>query len=236
MKQFILSISFLCLYACQKQNTREIDLNYNPDINLSKFSNSIQVTNPFFGLLPGKTYYYEGNTGEGKERNETKRLSDTKIIQGIKCIIVEDKAYLNEKLIEYTLDWFAQDNEGNVWYFGEQVDNYDSKGNVKDHKGSWEAGVNGAKPGIIMLAKPQVGMKYRQEYLFNEAEDEGEVLSINENISLPNYPNLTGCIKTKDFTALEPQLLEHKFYAMGLGLVKTINVNDKEETILVSIK
>lgn len=235
MKTTIFLSSLVVILSCQKDNTRTIDTTYNPDISPSKFASSTLVNNKYFGLEAGKTYFYEGQSANGKERDETKRLATKKTVAGIPCIIIEDKAFLNDKLIELTYDWYAQDKEGNVWYFGEKVDNYDSNGKLLNHNGSWEAGVDGAKAGMIMLANPQVGIKYRQEYYFNEAEDQAEILSINESISIPIFNTLANGLKTKEFTELEPQALEHKFYAPGLGLVKITNFKDKYDTFLTRI-
>ncbi|MDZ4710053.1 MAG: hypothetical protein SH818_16755 [Saprospiraceae bacterium] len=235
MKYRIYFLPVFILLSCSKQADRTPDTSYNPDIAPSRFSNSLNLTNKYFVFDIGKTYIYEGQHTEGKSRIESTRLALSRLITGIPCIIIEVKEYLNGKLIEFTHDWFAQDNEGNVWYFGEQVDNYDLSGKLTDHHGSWEAGLDGAKAGIIMLYNPQPGIKYRQEYYFNEAEDEAEVLSINESIVSPLFNSLSNCIKTKEYTELEPDALEHKFYAPGIGLVKIVNVTDKEEIFLTQI-
>ena len=137
-------------------------------------------------------------------------------------------------LIEDTDDWFAQDDSGTVWYFGEEVDNY-SKGKLKDHAGSWEAGVDGAMPGIVMQARPTVGASYRQEYYFGEAEDAAEVVEVGLTITTP-YGTFRDVIKIRETTALEPDVLEFKFYAPDVGLIKVINETDDEEMNLIEIK
>lgn len=169
------------------------------------------------------------------EHIEEQRLTTTKTILGITCIVVNFKAYLDGKLIEEAWDWYAQDNEGTVWYFGEAVDNYNDNGTLKDHAGSWEAGIDGAQPGIIMPANPQTGFKYREEYYFNHAEDEAEIIGtgLTETIPLGTYNN---CIKTKNWTALEPDQLEQKIYAPGIGLIKEINVKEKFEIVLKAVQ
>lgn len=202
---------------------------------VSNFKNPTHLTNPYFPVAAGKKYIYEGQTSEGLEHIEEKRLTSTKTILGVTCIEVEFKAFLNAKLIEKALDWYAQDNGGTVWYFGEAVDNYDENGVLQDHKGSWEAGVDGAAAGTIMPAHPQVGMKYREEYYLNHAEDEAEVTGTGLTVTIPlgTYNN---CIRTKNFTRLEPSLNENKFYAPGIGLVKEENVADNSEIRLIAIQ
>lgn len=228
------ALSLLSLAACKKDE-RAIDTAYNPDLSPSNFTNPTNITNPYLPFAAGKTYVFESQTEGGKERGEITRLPITRIVQGITCIVVNDKVWLNDVLIEDTDDWYAQDNTGNVWYLGEDVDNYNPDGSFKDKHGSWESGVDGAKPGIAMLANPKTGMRYRQEYYFNEAEDEGEVLETGLTVTIP-FGSFTNCIKTHDFTALEPDANEQKIYAPGIGLIQEINVTDNEQTLLVEIK
>ncbi|MDX2047381.1 MAG: hypothetical protein SFU87_11385 [Chitinophagaceae bacterium] len=232
---FLLAASTLLAAACKKDKVRTIDSTYKPDVNGSKFTSSTNITNPYFPVAVGKKYVYEGQTQDGLERIEEQRLTTTKTILGITCIVVNFKAYLNGKLIEEAWDWYAQDNSGNVWYFGEAVDNYNTNGSLKDHAGSWEAGVDGAQPGTIMPANPQKGMSYREEYYFNHAEDRAEITGTGLTVTIPmgTYNN---CIKTRNWTELEPDLNENKYYAPGIGLVKEENVTDKEEIKLIAIQ
>lgn len=236
MKQlsWIAVMMTLALCACKK-DARQPDLSYNPVLLPADFTQSVNLTNPYFPFEAGKTYIYEGQTGDGLERVEVQRLPATKTILGINCLVVNDKVFLNGKLVEDTDDWYAQDNSGAVWYLGEAVDNYNADGTLKDHAGSWEAGVNGAMPGIAMPANPTPGMRYRQEYYFNETEDEAEVLEtgIQAAIPLGTYNN---CLKTREWTDLEPDLNEQKIYAPGIGLIKEINLTDNEQSVLIEIK
>ncbi len=237
MKQLLLLLtaSLLLQLSCKKDTPRKIDSTYKPDVSVSKFINSTNITNPYFPVAVGKKYIYEGQSGDGPERIEEQRLTSTKTILGITCIIVNFKAYLNGKLIEEAWDWYAQDNDGNVWYFGEDVDNYNTDGTLKDHGGSWQAGVDGAQPGTIMPANPQAGTKYREEYYFNHAEDEAEILETGVTVTIP-LGTYTNCIKTKNWTDLEPDVTEYKYYAPGVGLVKEENVADKEVITLIAIQ
>ena len=216
--------------ACKKEETRQPDTSYNPDIQPANFSKSTVLDNPYFPLELGKTYIYEGQTDGGLERIEVKRLPSTKTIMGIACAVVNDKVWIDGKLVEDTDDWYAQDNAGNVWYMGEYVTDYNPDGSVKDHDGSWEAGVDGAKPGIHMLASPKVGIAYRQEYYFDEAEDEAEVAETGLTVAIPlgTYAN---CIKIREWTDLEPGIEGYKIYAPGIGMVR-----DGDKIILVKIQ
>jgi len=228
------TVSFFLMPACKKENNRVIDSSYMPDVGVARFTNSATITNPYFPAAEGKKYVYEGQSEDGLERVEEQRLTSTKTIMGITCIIVHFKEYLNNELIEETWDWYAQDNDGNVWYFGEAVDNYGPNGILQDHGGSWEAGVDGAQPGMIMPANPQTGFAYREEYYFNHAEDRAEILATGLTITIPLGTYLN-CVQTKNWTELEPDQLEHKFYAPGIGMVKEINVTDKTEIVLKAI-
>jgi len=237
MKQLLLLLtaSLLLQLSCKKDTPRKIDSTYKPDVSVSRFTNSTNITHPYFPATAGKKYIYEGQTEAGAARIEEQRLSTTKTILGITCITVNFKEYLDGKLIEEAWDWYAQDNDGNVWYFGEDVDNYNTDGTLKDHGGSWEAGVDGAQPGTIMPANPQTGIKYREEYYFNHAEDEAEIIESGLTVTIP-LGTYTNCIKTKNWTDLEPDVTEYKYYAPGVGLVKEENVADKEVITLIAIQ
>lgn len=175
------------------------------------------VDNPFFPLTPGTVFRYEGQTGGHDEINTVTVTSDTKEILGVTCTVVADSVWIDEELVEVTLDWFAQDVDGNVWYMGEDSREIEN-GNVVSTEGSWEAGVDGATPGYIMLAHPEVGDQYRQEYYRGEAEDMARVTSLSESVTVP-YGDFDGCLKTKEWSPLEPGASEYKYYASGVGLV-----------------
>jgi hypothetical protein len=237
MKQIFLIVAtwLLLSFGCSKDTARQIDSSYKPDINPANFINSTIITNPYYPATPGKKYIYEGQTDEGFERVEEQRLNTTKTIMGVICVISNFKGYVNGKLIEETWDWYAQDNDGTLWYFGEEVNNYNQNGTLTDHDGSWEAGIDGAQPGKLMPANPQTGMTYREEYYFGHAEDEAEIIGtgLSETISLGTYND---CIKTKNWTDLEPDALENKIYAPGIGLIKEIDIPGNFEIVLVAIQ
>jgi len=204
-----------------------VDETYNPIINPADFV--AKVDNLYFPLKPGTTFIYQGETKDGAERNEMAVTDKTKNILGVTCTVVWDRVWLEGELIEETYDWYAQDKDGNVWYFGEDLKEYEG-GKVVSTKGSWEAGVDGVKPGIIMKANPQVGDSYRQEYYKGEAEDMADVLSLNESVSV-FYGSFENCLKTKDWTPLEPDVVEHKYYAPGVGVVLEVMVEDGGERV-----
>jgi hypothetical protein len=189
---------------------------YDPVIDPQNFSGPID--NPYFPLVPGTTFLYEGVSEDGPERNEMTVTNDTKVIMGVACVVVWDRVWLTGDLVEETYDWYSQDNDGNVWYFGEDSKEL-ANGVVVSTEGSWEAGVDGAKPGIVMLAEPKIGDEYRQEYYKGEAEDMAEVLALDVTVTVP-YGSYVNCLQTKDWTPLEKDVAEQKFYASGIGLVE----------------
>jgi len=181
------------------------------------------VTNPWFPLRPGSVYRYRG-VKDGKPSRDvmtvTRRI---RTIEGAKCIAVSDLLYLNGKLGERTTDYYTQDPHGNVWYFGERTAELDANGHVTSTSGSWLTGVHGARPGIFMFARPRPGLSARQEYLKGEAEDMAEVLSITAAVTVATG-SYTGMVQTKETTPLEPDALENKYYARGIGPVLTVDV------------
>jgi hypothetical protein len=175
------------------------------------------IDNPYLPLKPGMTLWYESNDGSETVRFEI--TTKTKIVDGVECVVVLDRVYDEKgRLIEKTYDYFAQDLDGKVWYFGEDVKNY-KNGNFQDTSGSWLAGVNGAEAGVIMQAPPVVGQSYSQENAPGIAEDAAKVLSLAAGVSTP-YGNFDPTLKTHEFTPLDPSLQEHKFYVAGLGFVR----------------
>ncbi len=175
------------------------------------------VDNPYFPLVPGTTLVYVG-TAAGEREVDTVTVTDrTKEILGVPCVVVRDEVKVAGELRELTFDWYTQDVDGNVWYFGEDSKEYEH-GQVSSTVGSWEAGVDGAQPGVIMLATPEVGTSYRQELYLGEAEDRARVVALGERVSVP-YGSFDDAMVTEDFTPLEPMFLERKYYAPGIGVV-----------------
>jgi hypothetical protein len=190
---------------------------YDPVIDPSNFV--AQIDNPDFPLTPGTTFIYAGQTTEGFEHDEFAVTHNTKVILGVTCVEVHDTVTLDGELTEDTLDWFAQDRDGNVWYFGENTHELED-GLITTIEGTFTAGVNGDKPGIIMKAHPAIGDFYRQEFSLENAEDFAETVSLTESVTVP-AGSFTNCLKSKETTPLETDLLEYKFYAPGVGNVLT---------------
>jgi len=199
------------------------DMPYSVVIDTADFLVSNITGNTWFPISPGSTYVFEGEDEEGLAvRVEEEHLTDSKVIMGVTCVIVNAREYEDGDLIEDTFDWYAQDKRGNMWYFGEDSREMDN-GQVVSTAGSWEAGVDGALPGVIMLANPIEGLWYRQEYYEGEAEDVAQVLSLSETITVP-YGTFTNCLQTAEWNPLEPGIVEHKFYASGVGLLRAVAV------------
>ena len=188
---------------------------YGPRIDPANFVPVID--NPYLPLQPGTTLIYEGVSGGDREVVKVTVTNETKEILGITATVVRDRVFVGGRLAEDTFDWYAQDRLGNVWYLGEDTKEYED-GKVVSTAGSWEAGVEGAQPGIIMLADPQVGDTYRQEFYEGEAEDVARVIGIDESVTVP-YGSFRGVLRTEDWTPLEPEIRENKFYARGIGVV-----------------
>ncbi len=203
---------------------------YDPVINPADFVGAID--NSYFPLTPGTTYIYEGTTEKGNEHVEVTVTSDTKVILGVTCVAVRDTVTVDGELIEDTIDWYAQDKNGNVWYFGENSLSYED-GLVVSLEGSWIAGVDGAKPGIIMEASPKVRDLYRQEFSPGVAEDMAEVLSLTESITVPAATCTNNCLMTKEFSPIEPDAIERKLYAPGVGNVQIIDVETGNHVDLI---
>jgi hypothetical protein len=179
---------------------------------------SARVTNPWYPLKPGSVYVYRG-VKDGEPSREVMTVTHrTKTIDGAPCVVVSDLLYLRGRLEERTTDLYTQDSKGNVWYFGENTAELDRQGRVKNRSGSWRAGVNGAKPGIFMFAHPRVGQSARQEYYKGQAEDHFQVLRLNVRVRVP-FGSSRHALLTKEWTPLEPGVIDHKYYVRGIGTV-----------------
>ena len=195
-----------------------------------------KVDNPWFPLAPGTIYVYRGVKDGEPSRDVVTVSHATKRIEGVPCVVVLDRLYLRGRLEERTTDWYTQDSHGNVWYFGEQTAELDTKGRVKSTEGTWQAGRNGAIPGIYMPADPKVGQSGRQEYYKGHAEDHFQVVSLHAAVKVP-YVSSRSALLTKEWTPLEPGVLDHKLYVRGIGtaLEQTVKGGD-ERNELVSVK
>jgi Fibronectin type III domain len=201
------------------------------DLEPSDFAS--RVENPYFPRLPGAKWVYEGMTANGLRRTETEVLSETIEILGIQSTVVANRDFLDGVLTEDNRDYFAQDKDGNVWYLGENVDNY-VDGVLHDHAGSWLGGDDGAIPGLVMLANPadNIGQTYRQEHFLGCTRDKAAVVSVSEQVTVPagSFDNV---LQTHDTSDVELDLDELKHYAPGIGLIKTIDQTTGDEFVLV---
>ncbi len=187
-----------------------------------------QRRHPWFPLKPGTTFVYTGVKDGEQGRDVVRVTARTKVIRGVRCTAVDDLLYLRGRLAERTTDWYAQDSEGNVWYFGEATAELNKKGGVTSREGSWLAGVDGAKQGILMPARPKVGQSFRQEYYKGHAEDHFSVLSLSASVVVP-YTASAHALLTKEWTPLEPEVIDHKLYIRGIGLAKEETIKGGDE-------
>ncbi len=190
------------------------------------------ITNPYLPLTPGQTLVYE--TPDGSEVVRFQITRETRVIQGVTCIVVHDQGFVDGQLHENTFDYFAQDTSGNVWYFGEDVQNFEN-GHVINTNGSWLAGVNGAEPGIVMQANPAVGQSYNQENSPGIAEDKGEVVSTIGFAEVP-YGSAVNVVQIHESTPLDPTLDEYKTYAAGIGQMLAISLTTGDAESLIRIE
>ena len=183
---------------------------------------TVDITNTYWPMEPGDRWISSETDGKGDVLRVEVTVQDETytVASGIEARVVHDRVTRDGAVVEDTLDWYAQDRDGNIWYLGEKTAEYEN-GQVVSTEGSWEAGVDGAQPGIAVPADPEPGLTYRQEYLKGQAEDQGAVLSTDEQVGVPTGI-YTGALLTRDTTALEPDLVELKFYAPGIGPVLTV--------------
>jgi hypothetical protein len=183
-----------------------------------------EIDNPYWPMRAGSRWVYDEIDEEGKVLKVEVTVTDRtkQIANGVEALVVRDVVSEDGEPVEVTDDWYAQDADGNIWYLGEDTAEYEN-GKVATRAGSFEAGVDGAQPGVIMPANPQDGMTYRQEYYAGEAEDEGEILSLNQQVAVP-FGRFTDALMTRDTNPLEPKVNELKFYAEGVGPVLTIDI------------
>lgn len=189
------------------------------------------VNNPYFPLVPGTTTTFTEHDGRETRENKITVTRETKSVMGVKCVVVHDTVTREGALIDDTRAYYAQDKQGAVWIFGEASKEFLSFGRLSTD-GSWEAGVNGAQPGIMMPARPKVGDRYRQEYLANVAEDIGQIAALNQTVTVPRG-TFTDCVRTREWSMLDSGTSK-KWYAKGVGLVRD-ECTDGEVSALVSI-
>lgn len=206
---------------------------YNPQISPADFSTNI--TNKYFALPVGKKLTYE-TTEQGKvtERIEIEILPETLVVDGVETVVYLDKEYKNGQLVEETRDYLAQHKNGDVWYFGEDVNNY-WNGMLLHHSGSFLQGKDGAKAGIWMKSEQRVGDSYRQEFYVGHAEDMRDTVAIGQTVATKSR-TYTDCVKVYDWTPLEKNAREHKYYCPEVAsLVLTEDLQTGSRSELVNV-
>lgn len=202
---------------------------YRPVIVAANFTHVVR--NPYFPLVPGTTAIFSEQYGREKRENRVAVTHETKTVMGVKCVVVRDTVTLDGVMKEDARTYFAQDKQGAVWFFGEAAKEFLSFGRVGT-VGSWEAGVNGAQPGIVMPARPAVGERFRQEFLANVAEDIGQIAALGEAMTVP-FGAFIGCVRIREWSMLESGT-SRKWYAKGVGLVRAEST-DGEVSTLISV-
>lgn len=204
------------------------------DLNPAEFTT--EITNPYWPMKPGSVWTYRESGGKAEQQvvvtvtNKTKKIAN-----GVTARVVHDEVSEGGEPVEITDDWYAQDAEGNIWYLGEDTAEYEN-GKVASREGSFEAGVDGAQPGIIVPADPQPGLAYRQEYYEGEAEDSAKVLEVGVSAESP-FGSFDNCLQTEDLNPLsDPPQTEHKFLCKGVGPVRVEDVGGKGGEELISFK
>lgn len=239
----LLAAAILAQAACSSSNTGKFPLpvNFDPDapysVMITGADLSPVIDNSFFPAPEGATWMYQAETDEGTEQIDVTVLGPmdaggTKAVMGANARVIRDTVRLNGAVIEDTWDWYGQDIEGNVWYLGEDTSEYEN-GTFVCHCGAWEWGVDGALPGFIMLADPQVGDAYRQEYLEGEAEDVAEVVQLDVTVTVA-AGMFTGCIKTREVSVIDRSYEEFKTYCPGIGVVLEEADDERVELIAYS--
>lgn len=187
---------------------------------------TVDIDNPWWPMRPGSRWVYRETDTEGTVQRVVVTVTDRtkRLANGVKARVVRDVVTEGGEPVEITDDWYAQDADGNVWYLGEKTAEYEN-GKVVTRAGSFEAGVDGAQPGIIMPADPQPGLEYRQEYYAGEAEDEGAIVTVDEEQVQVPAGHYTGVVMTRDTNPLEGKIEELKFYARDVGPVMAAGIS-----------
>jgi hypothetical protein len=195
---------------------------------------SARVDNPWFPLLRGTRWVYSGVKDGKPTRDVVTVTHQTKTIEGVPCVAVRDHLYMRGRLEERTTDWYSQDSRGNVWYFGENTAELDAHGHVTSTEGTWKSGVRGAKAGIYIPGHPRLGQTGLQEFLKGHAEDHFKIIGVFGTVAPPGK---TSTLLTKEWTPLEPGVIDHKMYVRGIGTVlEQSQRGPNERNELVSIR
>jgi hypothetical protein len=202
-------------------------------VRLDPASFSSRIDNPWWPMKVGSHWVYRETDSRGAvARIDVTVLPGTKRIAGIDARVVHDVLSAGGQVQEDTYDWYAQDAQGNIWYLGEDTKEYE-RGRLKTTEGSWQAGVDGAQAGVLLPARPSPGLAYRQEYYKGQAEDAAQVLSLGRRAKVP-FGQFDHVLVTREYTPLEPGVVEQKFYASGVGPLLATTVkggSDREELL-----
>jgi hypothetical protein len=203
-------------------------------VNLNPADFTTRIDNPYWPMRKGSRWVYRETDNEGaKQRVVVTVTRRTKMIaNGVRARVVRDVVTEDGKPVEVTDDYYAQDKAGNIWYLGEATTEYEN-GKPSSTAGSFEAGVDGAQAGIIMPAKPRVGLAYREEYYAGHAEDKARIVSLREQAEVP-FGHFRKVLMTRNTNPLEPKSVEFKFYARGVGPVLAVGVSggsDREDLV-----
>ena len=225
--------------------TAHANLGILPDLAAATFSHSLRIDNPYFPLVPGTKYRYEEKSVDPEtddtitQTNVVEVTNQAKTILGVANRIVRDRVFQDGRLVEDTRDWHSQDDNGNVWYFGEDTTEFEYDENGKlistSKEGSWIAGVDGGTPGVIMEARPRVGDRYYQEFKPDGVLDQGEVLAVDETATVPagTFHNV---LRTRETTVMEPDTLDNKLYAPGLGTIKELSFDLQSNEVTTVVR
>jgi hypothetical protein len=189
-----------------------------------------RIDNPWFPLKPGSKWHYRGVDSDGRFVDNMRVTRRTKKIEGVRVTVVHDVVRRHGKPREVTNDFYVQDHHGNIWYFGENTRELDSHGHVTSRAGSFRAGRDGARPGVLIPGHPKVGQTARQEFYKGHAEDHFKVLDVNAHVSTP-YVSSHHAVRTSEWTPLEPKVLDNKWYVHGVGDVKEKTIKGPKEVL-----
>src|SRR5436190_15249965 len=215
--------------ATQQSGTNTLPQTSEPS-NLNPADFTTNIDNPYWPMPVGRSWHVHVSNPQGESLQETITVLDRtkRISDGVTGRVVRDIVYTQGKPTEITDDWYAQDKDGNIWYFGENTTSIDFKTGKKDSSGSFEAGQNGADAGIAMPAHPYAGETYREEYYKGHAEDRSTVIALDQQVEAP-AGHFTGAILTDDHSPIEPTVSEYKLYAKGVGTVVAVSVSGESE-------
>jgi hypothetical protein len=213
--------------ASAQSNPAPVKRDYHPHVDPAKFGR--RIDNRYLPFQPGTRTVAKGVAENGRTpQRDAQVVTDRKRkVDGVRCVVVRDTVSSRGKPVERTFDWYTQDKHGNVWYFGENSKDY-QHGHWVQSDGSWEAGVHGAQPGVMMMAHPKRGIAYRQEYYRGHSEDQAQVLGHRRRVNVP-YGTFHHTLGTRERSRLEPGVAEKKWYARGVGEIKSKDVKGSKE-------